>query len=695
MKLSRKFLTINLSVLAILLAVVLAIGFSYYNNIKTESIQKKVEETQQVYRDALEAKKEIWIGNALLIANNPQVKNCLLDTNRQQLESTLNELGNSFKENTGFKNIKVHIIDRNLNSFYKSWAPDQYGESLRYSNGYKKVRRTREAQVALEVSPKGLRLKGLFPIFHQDRFIGIANFEGGLNSIKRKMEPHNTDFLYFMNESDLNIGESLEGKARFNQYVLSQNDVNPTFLNYVQGDFNLARLDKKGYHMDDRYLMMKGSFKDFSGASTGLYLLGVQREAVMQQVHQTRNMLFTVLGVLFGIFVLFMILLNYFVNNIIIKPVNKGVSFAQAIASGDLTTRIEVKQKDEIGQLADALRNMSDKLKKIVTNIHNGAENIASASEQISSSSQQMSQGASEQASSAEEVSSSMEQMKSNIQQNTDNAKQTEQISVKTTERIKKGNEATQNSASSMREIAEKISIINDIAYQTNILALNAAVEAARAGEHGKGFSVVAAEVRKLAERSGEAAKEIDEKSKSGVEIAEQAGQELSEIVPEVEKTSQLVQEITAASNEMNTGADQVNNAIQQLNQVTQQNASSSEELASNAEELSGQAEELKQAVKFFKLDEQAGGVYQAQGTSHLQWKHQHQGQTTQQPNGQGSNQNTPAAKAAQPRQEAREGQSQPSHTRQTQQNGNHHAGQGYDTQMNTGKRDDSAFEHY
>ncbi len=628
MKLSRKFLTINLTALVILLIVILAIGFSYYNNIKKESIAKRVESIKRVYKDNLDAKKEIWIGNALLIANNPKVKSCLLDTNRKELARAVNKLGNSFKENTGFKNIKVHIIDKNLNSFYKSWAPDDFGESLTYSSGYKEVRRSQQAQVAMEVSPKGLRLKGLFPIFYEGEFLGIANFEGGLNSIKRKLEPHHTDFLYFMNEGDLDVARELEDNMEFKQYVLSQNDINQNFLDYVRNDLAFNKLSDNGFHLDDQYLTIKGQFENFSGDDTGLYVLGMKRKQVMKQVHQTKNMLFTVLGVLFGIFLLFMILLNYFVNKMIIRPVNKGVAFAESIASGDLTTEIDVHQKDEIGQLAGALRNMSDKLQKIVTNIQNGANNISAASDQISASSQQMSQGASEQASSAEEVSSSMEQMKANIQQNTDNAQQTEKISMNTSESIKKGNEATQNSASSMRDIAEKISIINDIAFQTNILALNAAVEAARAGEYGKGFAVVASEVRKLAERSGEAAKEIDEKSKAGVEIAEEAGQQLSEIVPEVEKTSQLVQEITSASNEMNSGADQVNNAIQQLNQVTQQNASSSEELASNAEELSSQADELKQAIRFFKVNASNGHTVQSsssgsQRTSSLQASHQ------------------------------------------------------------------------
>jgi methyl-accepting chemotaxis protein len=299
---------------------------------------------------------------------------------------------------------------------------------------------------------------------------------------------------------------------------------------------------------------------------------------------------------------LFAIILGFFISRIISNPLRKGVLFAQAVAAGDLTQKIDLNQKDEIGQLATALNEMVTKLSSIVGEVMTASDNVASGSQELSATAQQMSQGATEQAASAEEVSSSMEEMASSIRQNTDNAMQTEKISIKSSVDAKEGGKAVTETVAAMKEIATKISIIEEIARQTNLLALNAAIEAARAGEHGKGFAVVASEVRKLAERSQSAAGEISGLSTRSVAIAEQAGEMLTRMVPDIQRTAELVQEITASSKEQDTGAEQINKAIQQLDQVIQQNASASEEMASTSEELSSQAEQLQHSISFFDI---------------------------------------------------------------------------------------------
>jgi len=305
-----------------------------------------------------------------------------------------------------------------------------------------------------------------------------------------------------------------------------------------------------------------------------------------------------------------LIALSIIVSSITIRtitqPIIKSVEYAKSIAQGDLTATIDINQNDEIGELADNLRNMTANLKNIIGEIVDGADSISSSSEEMNANAQTVSQGASEQAASVEEVSSSMEQMVANIQQNTENAQQTEKISQQAANEIQDGSNAVTQTVSAMKQIAGKISIITDIAFQTNILALNAAVEAARAGEHGRGFAVVAAEVRKLAERSQVAANEITTITGGSVQIAEKAGKLLENIVPNIQKTSKLVQEITAASLEMNSGAGQVNNAINEFNKVTQQNAASAEEMATSSQELSDRAQHLAETVAFFKIDDNA-----------------------------------------------------------------------------------------
>ncbi len=308
-----------------------------------------------------------------------------------------------------------------------------------------------------------------------------------------------------------------------------------------------------------------------------------------------------------GIGFVLSLILGLLITRAITRGLKQAVAVAEALAEGDLTVRIESGGKDETGQLLKAMGAMVNRLTGIIGEVRSGADNLAGASNEVSATAQSMSQGATEQAASVEETSASIEQLNASVQQNSENAKVTNGIATNSADEARRGGEAVIKTVGAMKTIAGKIGLIEDIAYKTNLLSLNAAIEAARAGEHGKGFTVVAAEVRKLAENSRVTAQEINELATSSVSIAEDAGRLLQAMVPNISKTADLVEEITAASGEQAGGVAQINDSMTQLDKATQQAASASEELAATAEELSGQATQLQQTVAFFRLDDGMG----------------------------------------------------------------------------------------
>ena len=604
----------------VFLSITIPVGISNLNRIRDLSLVQQADNMRNDIFTAMSAKEDVWLTNAMQISSNPNIVKSVIEGDRDAASGLLNILSGQYKAHTNFKNIRIHIIDADLRSFLKNWDPESYGEKLDYSDAYKEVIKSARPMIVMEPSPRGLRLKGLFPIFREDTVAGFTNFEGGLNSIKRDFKDRGLDFLYLMDDRYLDIAVSLTESPRVSNFVVSQTDIDRDFLEYVQT--NSEVLDyTEGYHYDSRYLTIAKDIMSFDGEKIGLFLAALPNETASVLSNQSRNMVVIILIITMSIFVLVIIVTLLFLRGAVFNPILQGIKIAGEVADGNLALDIDSRlasRKDEIGMLATALQTMIRKLSNIVRGVLEVTNEIADASSNLSVETMELASRTENQASSLEETSAAIEQIGASIRQSGDNTVQTNKLAIDTLEKSREGKAAMGNMLQSMEDISvssnkivDIIALMNNIAFQTNLLALNASIEAARAGELGKGFAVVAVEVRKLAKRSDKAASEIQKiitdsisRIEEGVNVADSAGKILDEIDGSVRKVSELVAEITVAAQEQTNSVEQIEKTLMDLDDNTQKNAAMVEDASTATDGLASFAEELRRKVSMFRVRE-------------------------------------------------------------------------------------------
>ncbi|MEH0020238.1 MAG: methyl-accepting chemotaxis protein [Desulfobacter sp.] len=606
MKLNAKLIRISLAGFVMILSIGLVSTILYFNRVKQGQIQNTVQAAQQNFEAAMAAKKKVWQTNALQVAGNANVRQAVIDNDREAADRILKTLGRTFKENTGFKNVQIHLIDRDLRSFYKSWAPDSHGESLGHSAGYALVRDTQKSFVAMEVSGKGLRLKGLFPIMDNGRFAGIANFEGGLNSIKRTLKPYDIEFLYFMDKTGLAVAKGMENKPGVGTYILNQKDVDKAYFDYIRQPGIFNRILESDYIMDEKYLSFKGRFKGFGSTDTGLYLLGVRTETAMAGVNALKGQIFTLVGLLCGIFIVFILGILYFISRKVVAPIRNIAGGMEDIAGGqgDLTKRLDITSRDEIGELGGWFNTFIRKLDGLIWDVSDGtqtqgvfsnelsgvaelmalnagevssrAADVSAAAADMDADMTSVSSAMAEASESVEQVAAAAEEMAASIKQIAGNTETTSSIARQA---VGDANNASENIAglgTSARDIGKVMDVIQDISAQTNLLALNATIEAARAGEAGRGFAVVAGEIKTLAGQAADAAVDIRNKVENIQVVSTRAAEEIrqvtgiineayglvSEVATAVEEQAVTTQEISANIHKVSAGFTQINATV-------------------------------------------------------------------------------------------------------------------------------------
>lgn len=558
------------------------------------SLEKELTAAMINTREKAVSSLDFWSNNIIrdgkILPAFPEIEESLTTDNYDDVNITLNKY---LKDSNRYENVFLMTPDGTVKSNGKQGTTIGFNIS-EISNGRVNLEKAKQNQsymgkAYVDESGNAVYLQ-TFPVMQSGKLIGIIG-----------MTPKISDFTdKFL--KNCRIGDNGYLFMADSEGLIISHPDNDMVIKANLKDFDWGRkiMASPSGSIDYTYDGIKKRMSWQTDSNTGWYIVStVTHNDIFKE---STNMAWTLLWLGLGSVVVLSLIIILITGKIVISPISTLLALFRKISRGDLSVYADVNGHDEIAELSAATNEMVKRISDVVREVQQASSFVESGSNELSSTSQIMSQGAAEQASSMEEISASMEEMVAGIAHNAENAQETDGMSRKAALEAEKSGKAVIQTVEAMHKIAARISVVEEIARQTNLLALNAAIEAARAGEHGKGFAVVAAEVRKLAERSGVAAAEISELSTTSVEIAETAGNMLKAIVPDIQKTAELVQEITASSSEQNSGAEQINSALQQFDIAVQNSASTSEEVSASSEELQIQAENLTNAISFFQL---------------------------------------------------------------------------------------------
>ncbi len=614
--------------LSLMLLVIMAAGLIPYAVVQIRSSkdfshrQTAVSLSREVEK-AIIAKEDVWLTNALQIAANPIIVESMRLKERGGAVAVLNEYGEKFKEQTNFHNVRVHLIDSNMQSFIKSWDSESFGESLDYSSAYRTVSTTREPLVTMEYAPNGIRLKGLFPVMDGDDYLGITNFEGGLNSIKRDLKEADIDFLYFIKDTYLDVATSLADAPGIDAFKVSQKDIDEEFLEYCRTKLNLNEaLD--GYFIDDSYLTVAIPILHADGDEIGLYLVGQNTDLATALL--TRNLKLTTVMFFVMAFIAFTLIVAQmlFLEISVIRPVRRFSGTFGEIAEGNLTVNINLSRKSYLGSLVQSSELMVETMRKFVIEIQKTArvseetqrrlekeleksltestsisfntsdtsrnldrlmdriESAAGAIEKINSNIKSLAQRISDQSTAVTQTTASVEEMSSSInsiariaQERAASTDHLENLTIVGSEQVKQTINVIEDIGGSINKMLKLIDIINNVSEQTNLLAMNAAIEAAHAGDQGRGFAVVASEIRKLAESTRNSStlitvslNELADKIRSAVDSGRGTGSSFDDIKNSTNEVARSFREISQSTSELDIGTVEMVGASEQLMQI-------------------------------------------------------------------------------------------------------------------------------